>query len=85
MKGKEVGVEKDNESLYIWNLLTYDCHNIIKNINCCRRNSIVEIENNRMTNCIIKQLIENNELGLLLLLLEMEIFFMNVVKGNLFS
>ena len=58
-----------------WNLLTYQCITIINNVHCCERNSLLEIDNNRiivggfneltivnLTNNIIEQQIENDTL-----------------------
>ena len=64
-----------DDTLRKWNLLTYQCDTIIDKVKCCFRNSLLEIDNNRIivggykvitivniSNDIIEHQIENDKL-----------------------
>ena len=78
LKDKDIlisGSWDDDDTLRKWNLLTYQCDKIINNVKCCFRNSLLEIDNNRIivggckvitivniSNDIIEHQIKNDEL-----------------------
>ena len=77
LKDKDILISGNNNNiLRKWNLLTYQCDTIIKNVNCFDSNSLLEIDKNRLivggineitivniSNDIIEQQIKNNRLG----------------------
>ena len=50
LKDKDILISgsDDDNTLRKWNLLTYQCMKIINNVYCCFRNSLLEIDNNRI-------------------------------------
>ena len=49
LKDKDILISgSDDNTLRKWNLLTYQCDKIINNVQCYYRNSLLEIDNNRI-------------------------------------
>ena len=49
LKGTEVVISgSDDNTLRIWNMISYQCETIINNVSCCWNHSINQIDNNRL-------------------------------------